>query len=182
MIQYCIDKWEKNKDALRDDIRENPEWKTCDYFYVVNRTVTFILNDGKEICADEDLILYDDRPEWNANRITEINDGWYQGTLLYLIPRNEYCPAEYDYLMGFIGYGSCFLCDTLERIHIEGYDFSQVSYEEYLRQKMSETQVNDYMALCKDFICGIIKPYNNGWREEPEFDTIESSGSTYSKD
>lgn len=162
MIRYCIDKWEKNKNMLQDDIRENPAWGNCDYFYVVKKIVTIILNDGIEAC-----------PDWNTERITQIDDGHYQGTLLYLIPRNVDSPAEFDYLMGFIEYGSCSICDTLERIQYESYDYDDVSDMNKLRQKLTETQVKDYMALCKDFICSIIKPYNNGWRQDHEFDTIE---------
>lgn len=179
MIRYCIDKWEKNKNMLQDDIRVNSAWGSCDYFYVVKKIVTIILNDGIEACPNEDerpmWIDRNNRPTWATEKITQIDDGHYQGTLLYLIPRNEDSPAEFDYLMGFIEYGSCSICDTLERIQYEGYDDDDVPDMKNLRQKLTETQVKDYMALCKDFICSIIRPYNNGWRQDPEFDIIEES-------
>lgn len=174
MIRYCIDKWEKNKDSLQNDIRENQAWKNCNYLFIVKSIVAIILNDGTKVCSNEteiSLSEYDDQL-WNTEKITEIDNGHYSGTLLYLIPRNTDEPMANDYLMGFFNYGSCSICDTLERIQDEDYE-SNSTYEDDSRQKPSETQVKDYMTLCKDFICSMVRPYNNGWRKDPEFDTIE---------
>ena len=177
MIPYCIDKWEKNKSKLQDDIKENPAWKTCDYLYLVKKVITIVLNDGMEECPVSaempSQIRNGTQPEWNPERITQINDGKYQGTLLYLVPRSEDSPSACDYLMGFLEYGSCTLCDTLERIQYEGYTDHTVPYEDYLRQKCTKTQVRDFMTLCRDFICSMIKPYNHGWRSDPAFDIIK---------
>lgn len=53
----------------------------------------------------------------NPERIHEIDDGDYQGILLYVIPADEYQPC--DYWCVKVGYGSCSGCDTLLAI-LEG--------------------------------------------------------------
>lgn len=50
----------------------------------------------------------------DANRITEIDHGDYQGTLVYVIGETGYQPSTYWYV--HVDYGSCPACDTLEGI------------------------------------------------------------------
>ena len=50
----------------------------------------------------------------DPERITEIDHGDYQGTLVYVIAAAGYQPSEYWYVK--IWYGSCSGCDTLEGI------------------------------------------------------------------
>lgn len=50
----------------------------------------------------------------DPERIHEIDDGDYQGTLVYVIAASGYQPDEYWYVK--VGYGSCSGCDTLENI------------------------------------------------------------------
>ena len=97
----------------------------------------------------------------DLEKITEIDNGDYQGTLLFLIPFDTYQPFEYEYLMTFVGYGSCSGCDTLQSIQ-HGY-----------HQKLTEGQVNDFMTLCKDILTNTIRPYNCGWREQEVFNQAE---------
>lgn len=54
----------------------------------------------------------------DPEHIHEIDDGDYQGTLLYIIPDDEYQPWNYWYVK--VGYGSCSGCDTLKAI-LDGY-------------------------------------------------------------
>ncbi|MFQ4588371.1 hypothetical protein C4V12_02400 [Clostridioides difficile] len=117
----------------------------CSYEDLVKLSVKHILNDN---------INEDD--EWDVDNISEIDNGHYQGTLLYLIPKKTYQPNEYEYLMTYVGYGSCSDCDTL--INIQDSD--------------SEDSIEDYMCLCKDIICNIIKPYNFGWREDDKYNVV----------
>lgn len=148
MIKYCKDKWNKNNNMLYNALSERLKLSELqDYYYdnLVKLSVQCILN-------DED--------EWDVENITEIDNGNYQGTLLYLIPRSTCQPDETEYLMTYIGYGSCGVCDTLQGIQYGSYEDS--------------TQIiQEYMMLCKDIICNMIKPYNNGWRHEDEFDIVE---------
>lgn len=58
------------------------------------------------------------------DNIHVIDDGDYQGTLLFVIPEKCYQPFDYWYVR--ISYGSCSVCDTLQGI-IENEDFKQVA-------------------------------------------------------
>lgn len=73
--------------------------------------------------------------------IHEIDDGHYQGTLLYVIAELGYQPNNYWYVR--VGYGSCSGCDTLEAI----IDFSS--------DKPSPQQINDYMTLALHIVEGL---------------------------
>lgn len=96
----------------------------------------------------------------NLKRITEIDNGDYQGTLLYVIPFDTYQPSEHDHLMTYVDYGSCSGCDTLQAIQC-GHD-----------RKLTEAQVKNFMALCKDILTNTVRPFNNGWRHEEMFDQV----------
>lgn len=61
--------------------------------------------------------VYDGYGTPNPECIHEIDDGEYQGTLLFVIPADGYQP--YDYWCVKVGYGSCSGCDTLMAI-LEG--------------------------------------------------------------
>lgn len=148
MIAYCLEKWNKNKDKLEAYLRENIDLYNVEYLDIVKMVVTHILNDDPQ-----DFV-------WDIDKITEIDNGDYQGTLLFLIPEESYQPSEYEYLMTYVGYGSCSGCDTLMSIQP---DIDELLDEEGLR---------DYMALCKDIITNMIKPYNTGWRQHSRFETV----------
>ena len=157
MIKYCIEKWDKNKDILRSALGNNKllnhvlnknddPLEYLEYKDLVKLTVMFILNDENE---------------WDVNKITEIDDGDYQGTLLYLIPEDTYQPNSSEYLMTFVEYGSCSGCYTLQAIQC------------FLDTKSRDKSIDDLMNLCKDLICNMIKPYNTGWRHDERFNTIQ---------
>ena len=142
MIKYCIEKWDRNKDLLRSALSNNKLLnhilnESCDdpleyleYKDLVKLTVMFILNDENE---------------WDAKKITEIDDGDYQGTLLYLIPEDTYQPDSSEYLMTFVEYGSCSGCDTLQAIQC------------FLDTRSRDKSIDDLMNLCKDLICNMIQ-------------------------
>ena len=152
MLRYCYEKWNKNKDKLEAALRKT-DISRVEYRDLLVLTVEHILNDGD----------YND-PRWSTKGITQIDDGDYQGTLLYLIPEDTYQPAEYEYLMTYIGYGSCSGCDLLQAIQPDSYD------------EITDDDIAEFMALCKDFITNMIKPYNRGWRLEEEFEHVTMGG------
>ena len=149
MIKYCLKKWDKNHNELREVLKNDTTLNSCDYKYLVELMVTHILNIG------------DDNIQWDANSITEIDNGDYQGTLLFVIPLKTYQPSEYEHLMTFISYGSCSCCDTLQSIQNFGKHVPPTN-----------EQVNDYMMLCKDLLTNTIKPYNSGWRFDEDFTEV----------
>lgn len=67
----------------------------------------------------------------NPEIIYEIDDGDYQGTLLYIIPTVAYQPHEYYYVL--VGYGSCSGCDTLQEIRDYSHDIpDQEAIKKYM--------------------------------------------------
>lgn len=146
MLKYCLEKWNKNKDILEAKLRADTSLFNCDYAYLVKLVVEHVLNNGKDDIS------------WDLEHITEIDNGDYQGTLLFLIPEDSYQPSEYQYLMTYVGYGSCSCCDTLMSI--------QDDYDE------DDKRIKAYMTLCKDILTNIVKPYNGGWREDERFTVV----------
>ncbi len=151
MIRYCKEKWDENREKLESALRTDTKLNDCDYKYLLSLIVENILNPG--------LSEYGDT--WDSGRITEIDNGNYQGTLLYLIPNDRYQPDASEYLMTFVDYGSCSGCDTLQRI------------QSYGDVPPTDQQLKDYMALCKDIVMNIIKPYNYGWRADKKYEVVE---------
>ena len=163
MIRYCRGKWYKNMDLLEAKLRDDENLSNCDYKYLVKMIVDVILNDNK------DASDYFGEYRWDSDKITEIDNGNYQGTLLYLIPRDTYQPSEYEYLMTYVGYGSCSGCDTLQHIQM----FCDYDDEACCTvAKPTERALKDFMALCKDIVANMVKPYNCGWRNEADFEPV----------
>lgn len=158
MLKIFLERWEENKNVLKEmlpTIRNLNKWK---YRHLVRFTFDVIYNNT----VDDRVYRLD------TSRITEIDDGEEKGTLIYIMPFETPTPTERDYLMTFIGYGSCPSCDVLEK-----------AQEEDDKDK----QLNMYMTICKDIITNTIKPYNHGWRNDELFDdiTIESASEILKK-
>lgn len=148
MIKFCRDAWYENKDKLEAVIMMDTNLNHCEYSYLVELIVKYILNPSIENGWDK----------FDADNITVIDNGDYQGTLLFMIPRKTYQPNECDYLLTYAGYGSCSGCDTL------------LSIQDWTNgMSPTESQIEDYMTLCKDLVCNIVKPYNCGWRKDEKF-------------
>lgn len=101
MIQKFVDAWMKNRDLIQSWLE--PICLGCDYSAIVKATVRAI---ALEATGD-----YGD-PKPDFENIHEIDDGDYQGTLVYVIPEAGYQPSEYWYVR--VSYGSCCGCDTLQ--------------------------------------------------------------------
>lgn len=148
MLKYCLEKWNTNKNLLEAHLRRDEKVSEYSYSDLVRLVVEHILNRGS------------DDIQWNTERIETIDHGDYQGTLLFVIPERTYQPSEYEYLMTYIGYGSCSVCDYLQSI------------QPWENRPLSDKEVKDYMGLCKDILTNMTKPYNCGWREDDRFTTV----------
>lgn len=149
MMKYCLDRWNRNERILEDSIKKSATLNSCEYVDLVKLVVDVILNDDGEA------------RRWDSENITVVDNGDYQGTQLFLIPAKCYQPSEYEYLMTYVGYGSCSGCDTLQSIQC---------WED---KPLTLGQVKDFMALCKDLLTNMIKPYNCGWRIDEDFAEVE---------
>lgn len=152
MTKYCLAKWDANKDKLRKRFEEGTGWNVCGYVDILKAIVETVLNEGEPAWADQ----------WDSSHIAVIDDGAYQGTLLFLIPLDTYQPEPSEYLITYVDYGSCCGCDTLQGIQAYG------SYGD----KLTEKQIDDFMLLSKDILMTMRKPFNDGWRHDERFDEV----------
>lgn len=123
MIQEFVDRFMQKTEELRAKFTAaEPD----SYADVVQAVVEMITDDEYgAICPD---------------RIHEIDDGEYQGTLLYVIASKDYQPD--DYWVVYVNYGSCSGCDTLQSIQ---------------ECPEAEERVNDYMTLALHIVQGLKK-------------------------
>jgi hypothetical protein len=155
MLKFCVEQWDKNKKKLEKHITENLwMWNEFEYKEVVEKVVEYIFNDDESDYSDA----------YDSENITQIDNGDYQGTLLYIIPRKTYQPSEDEYLMTFVGYGSCSGCDTLQSVQ-------DVNEED---EKSKEGFVKDMMFLCLHIIQNTIKPYNYSYLKDDKYNEVES--------
>src|ERR1051326_7197 len=95
MNQEFVNRFMENQDAVAEKFKD----KHPSYTDIVRAVL-------------ETIYVSYDAP--NPEKIHVIDDGDYQGTLLFVIPEDGYQPHDYWYVK--IGYGSCSGCDTLEAI------------------------------------------------------------------
>lgn len=124
MITKFIERFEAKKSVLRESFREDVP---LDYKALVKRVVS--------VLTDEEYDSID--PE----RIHEIDDGDYQGTLVFAIGAKGYQPSRYWYVK--VSYGSCSGCDTLQAIHA------------YSDVPLTDGQLDDFMTLALHVVQGL---------------------------
>jgi len=109
-------------DAKREELRA--QFKACrpDNYAALVRTVV-------EAIQGE----YGSEQSLDPERIHEIDDGDYQGTLLFVIAAQGYQPSTY--YAAAVSYGSCSGCDTLQSIG------------EYSEEPPTDAQANEYLTL-----------------------------------
>lgn len=113
----------------------------------IKETLAFLLDTCKDNIDYEDIVrividsIHEGNGDPNPNVIHEIDDGDYQGTLLFIIPADTYCPFDYWYVR--VAYGSCGACDTL----------LDILYGSYSR----EQQINDLFTLALHIFQGLNK-------------------------
>ena len=127
MIQEIIKKWDDNKINLEDYFRKTKQSEYETYLKLLLKVVELILNEGSE-------------DGYNAEDITVIDNGDYQGTFIFIIPKDTYQPTISDYIVTHTYYGSCSGCDTLQSIH------------SYSNELPDEDQIKEYMTLCLHLI------------------------------
>ena len=104
MINDFVQAWGvNNKKLLKSFETKIPE----DYSEVVKRLIEVVINPY--------LTQHESRG-LDIDKITIVDDGDYQGTILYIIPFEAYEPTIDDYVVTYIYYGSCSFCDTFEGI------------------------------------------------------------------
>ena len=103
MIQEYIDAWNENKDRFEYWLRIDVDANTLSYEDIVKGIIDEVIN--PYIDSNYDKL--------DVEKMTVIDDGDYQGTYIYIIPKNCYQPSVCDYVMTDNYYGSCSGCDAL---------------------------------------------------------------------
>lgn len=160
MLKILAEQWCKNKNQLKQYLQNHYDTlNSLTYKDIVKISFEQIYNNALETL--------------NLEYITEIDNGDYQGTLLFIIPFNKYQPTHYEYLMTYIEYGSCSVCDTLQSLQNDYHYYGDEGQtkEDYINQK-----INGFMHLCKDILCNTIKPYGSGWRNTEAWSETQWNG------
>lgn len=123
MIQELVKQWEENKHKLAEYFKTTKQEEYSSYKQIVTKVF--------EIC----LPKADDYSGFDLSKMTVIDDGNYQGTQIFIIPKDTYQPSVGEYVMTNTYYGSCSACDALEAIHKYKYDLP------------TDKQVKMYMTL-----------------------------------
>lgn len=127
MVDFFITQWDKNKEVLREYIKNNNMEKFDEYEKLVKLVLELVINKDNDVYGET----------INIDKLKEIDYGDYQGCLIYVFPNDTYQPMASETFYTTVDYGSCSGCDTL--LSITGY----VTYE-----KPNENQVNKLMQLC----------------------------------
>lgn len=133
MIQEIIKKWDTNKNKLEEKFKSQKLHSGLSYRTIVEYIFETIINDSE-----------DEYDNYDISKMTVIDDGDYQGTQIFIVPKNLYQPSIEDYLITHNYYGSCSGCDTLEAI------LSDYSYDEdvdYDEQTINKNQISQLMDL-----------------------------------
>ena len=107
MIKDFINKWDTNKLKLQESLKtiiDNDELEGFSYLKLVELVIEHIINEEHSFT------------NLDITKIIVIDHVHYQGTQLYIIPRDTYQPNIEDYYVTHNYYGSCSGCDTLQNI------------------------------------------------------------------
>jgi hypothetical protein len=141
MIQRFIDRFMARKSELEAVFaKKHPK----DYKAIVTQVAKILTDPDKLRSVNDDLYLetfcgWDNDPD--PKRVHEIDDGDWQGTLLYVIGARGYQPDTYWYVK--VEYGSCSGCDTLQAIR------------DNTHENPTPEQVKDYMTLALHIVEGL---------------------------
>jgi len=124
MIELYVKRFESNKAQLESVLAIKHPENYKDLVTAVVKTITS-----------------EDYGDLDTERIHEIDDGDYQGTLLYVIGAKGYQPNKYWAVPVY--YGSCSGCDTLQSIC------------EYSSEPPTKEQIKQYMTLALDIVQGL---------------------------
>lgn len=141
MIDKFVKAWDANKSQLKAYLSSHKMRDYDQYELLVKALFKEVIN--PYLAKDNDYTF-------DLSRMTIIDDGQYQGTYLFIIPKDTYQPCYDDYVMTYSYYGSCSGCDAILAI---------TDYED--NALPDEKQVNEFFTLCLHLLQHCIYPYKN---------------------
>lgn len=123
MIPALLTQWEKNKNNLETYFKTTKQEEYSSYEEILKKLFDLCFRETDEYCG------------FDLSKMTVIDDGHFQGTQIFIIPKNIYQPSVSDYVTTNTYYGSCSGCDTLQGICYYGDDLP------------TDDQVKDYMTI-----------------------------------
>ena len=120
-----VSRFDANRSAIREQFKRNMPQEYAD----IVRAVVELLHDEDEYGSPD--------PE----RVHQIDDGDYQGTLVFVVGASGYQPHDYWYIR--VWYGSCSGCDALRRILSDG---------SYGADEPTDQQLDDLMKLALNVV------------------------------
>lgn len=146
MINEFVTAWDVNKKNLEEYFRTTPQEKYSTYDDLVKLLFDIVINPTRVGCYGR----------FDTKNILKIDDGDYQGTLIFILHLDTYQPSVGEYVYTSVDYGSCSGCDTL------------LGISEYIDGIPNEQQVSDYMRLCLHLFqqCKYMGSYE--WEEKNE--------------
>ena len=128
MNKDIVSAWDKKQKDVREWIAtiKNDEFS---YKSLLENTVKILFGENDDCSGMPDF-----------ERITKIDNGDYQGTLVFVIGGKGYQPGVEDHWYTSVYYGSCSGCDTLQSI------------SEYSNDLPNDDQIQQYWTLCLHMI------------------------------
>ena len=123
MIKEFVQQWDERKHLLEDWLKEN---EPSEYEDIYKKLFELVVTKPNGYADD-----------WNWERFRVIDDGDYQGNLIFILCNDSYQPDLRDYIFTEVSYGSCSGCDTFEYIR-------NLFFDEGVN---TDEQVNQYMTL-----------------------------------
>ena len=126
MINSIIEQWDLNKHNLKQHFESTDQREYWSYKKILELIFDLVI-----LKVDKDDVSFTIQKE----NIRTIDDGEYEGTLIYIIPIDRPFIDVSDYLITDNYYGSCSWCDIL--LSISGCE----------SKKPNEEQVRQYMTI-----------------------------------
>ena len=126
MINSIIEQWDLNNHNLKQYFESTEQREYCDYKEILSLIFELVVEK-----VDKDGVSFTIQKE----NIRTIDDGEYEGTIIYIIPIDRPFIDVSDYLITDNYYCSCSGCDAL------------LSISDCESKKPNEIQVKEYMTI-----------------------------------
>lgn len=127
MITEFVQAWDANKETLEEYFRTTEQREYSQYEDIVRRLFEDVINPYLEEIGED---------RFDTAKLRVIDDGEYQGDLLFIIHQDTYQPSPYNYVWTHESYGSCSGCDLLQGIQADGEEYDGLPTENQIKQYM----------------------------------------------